>query len=166
MHRKLLLLAATSVLALTSCNKFKEVSFEEFKEEVLKIKIDEMPEIKETQVKGTVDEKSYDFVLQSIGLNYENGHPLYVGLPMGEEDSSFRKVFEFFILPNEKVHHQLSFGDNEEITYYVGSGFKLVENVNGELYELGYNKEGYISHVDIIFNDSDVNLSLSYTYKN
>lgn len=166
MPKKLLLLVATSVLTLTGCSRFKEVGFEKFKEEVLKIKVDEMPEIKEVQVKGTVDEKSYDFVLQSMGLNYETGRPLYVGLPRGEEDDSLQMVFQFFIFPNEKVHYQLNSGEEEGVSYYVGSGFKIAENVNGEIFEAGWNKEGYISHVDMIFNNSDVNLSLSYTYKN
>lgn len=164
MHRKLLLLAATSVLALTSCNKFKEVSYDEFKKECEKIYNSSRAKILDAHYTGNanIKDESYnvDFYLHDAVNTLEHQTTL---TPIDRE-----------IILVVHVNDMSTYGMRNQvgIKYFKGDNWQVKReegNYNNELTDSTY----YSSYLSIEFDKNgnvihyigDISISIDYSFE-
>ena len=151
MKKRALLCLGIAALSLTACkNGTKEVSYEDFKNEIEETAKKELPTIKSFKINGYFEQNKEKY--EAKNLYYEDGVSKVTEYTVKELSIiSVVGVFSAFIhsIPND-----------ENTKYYVGNGFRARDTSA----ELAWDENLNFTTAVGVFDGGEIDLKVSYTY--
>ena len=160
--KKILLLSATAMLALTGCNGNKKVEFSEYKSAVAELvkSEDYGKEPKTMKIKGSI--KSEDETLEVKGLK--------ISEDMTKEDTDKLSVGEakflvaYAVVASMLKPQTFATVESEDMTYYIGNGFKVKADSEEIKGVVSWDKYGALTKAKVESEDLTCNFTVSYKY--
>ena len=154
MKKRLLVLGAASLFALSGCHGLSKVDYAKFKE-----KVDALEEVKCKQVKisGKIEG-------EKVKLTYDIPQTAGAGLDSALDALSGKynkyELEAISVATAEKTPAYYTVSEDEKLTYYTGMGFKVV--TPDAKYE--YSGKGFLASVKGKINGTEYNFSVSYKF--
>lgn len=160
MKKNLFILGMASVFALTGCHGTKKVEFKEFGEEVAKLS-EQKFEVEKVKVSGKYEGES--FKAFTIELKSEKEPELddtqKKAYFVAEASASVVAVYTAISMGYAVVGEEAVKG----MTFYVGNGFKIKSEKDGEKSSAEYDKRGLLVSLKTSKDKKATNISLKWT---
>ena len=143
MNKSKLLVLAAAPMMLASCNGISKVKFEKFQEKVKAIDASGV-KLEKTTIKGKFADEKFNFV---------------VG-----ESTDLKNVPVALVVAGVGRVEVAAVAESENMSYYVGMGFKTVGKVDGEKMTICWDKYGNVTKIAGKMDGKATNLTVSYKY--
>ena len=161
-NRKILLLSATAMLALTGCNGTKKVEFSEFKDAVKEAVTsgDYMKDPSQLKITGSIKSDGEEYSVKNLKLNSEMKPKDAMNLTI--EETGFLVMYG--ILATSLQVTSFSGTESETLDYYVGNGFKVKGEMEGEKFLGTWDKYCNLTKIKAESKEVTCNFTVSYKY--